>query len=47
MVWGLGVDILIVGLFFWAIQWESASVLGTIVGFFMITSAVFLESLRK
>jgi hypothetical protein len=38
---------LIVGLFFWIIQWESASVPGIITGFFMITSAVFLESMRK
>ncbi len=38
---------LIVGLFFWLIQWESASVPGIITGFFMITSAVFLESMRK
>lgn len=38
---------LIVGLFFWIIQWESASVLGIISGFFMITSAVLLESQRK
>jgi len=38
---------LIVGLFFWIIQWESASILGIIAGFFMITSAVFLETQRK
>lgn len=38
---------LIVGLFFWILQWESASVLGIITGFFMITGAVFLESMRK
>src|SRR3569832_1414798 len=34
-----------IGLFFWIIQWESASVFGIIVGFFMITYLVFLLSL--
>ncbi|MFQ5779232.1 MAG: ATP synthase subunit I [Nitrospiria bacterium] len=37
----------LVGLFFWIIQWESASVLGIIGGFFMTAGAVLLESQRK
>ncbi|HZR47265.1 MAG TPA: ATP synthase subunit I [Candidatus Manganitrophaceae bacterium] len=36
-----------IGLFFWIIQWESASVFGIIVGFFMITTSVLLETQRK
>lgn len=36
-----------IGLFFWIIQWESASVFGIIVGFFMITASVLLETQRK
>ena len=34
-----------IGLFFWIIQWESASVYGFFVCFFMITYLVFLLSL--
>lgn len=36
-----------IGLFFWIIQWESASVFGIIIGFFMITTSVLLETQRK
>ena len=36
-----------IGLFFWIIQWESASVFGIIIGFFMITSSVLIETQRK
>ena len=37
----------LIGLFFWIIQWESASVLGIFIGFFMITGSVLIETLRK
>lgn len=37
----------LIGLFCWIIQWESASVLGIIIGFFMITTSVLLETQRK
>lgn len=37
----------LIGLFFWILQWKSASVLGIIIGFFMITSSVLLETQRK
>ncbi len=36
-----------IGLFFWVIQWEFASVFGIIIGFFMITTSVLLETQRK
>lgn len=38
---------LIVGLFFWVIQWKSASAFGILIGFFMITTAVLLETTRS
>lgn len=38
---------LIVALFFYMIQWKAISVAGVLIGFFMITSAVFMETLRK
>jgi hypothetical protein len=37
----------LIGLFFWILQWKSASVLGIILGFFMITTSVLLETQRK
>jgi hypothetical protein len=36
-----------IGLFFWIIQWKSASVFGIIIGFFMITGSVLIETQRK
>lgn len=38
---------LIVGLFFYIIQWKEISVAGILIGFFLITSSVYLETLRK
>ncbi|MBI3805246.1 MAG: ATP synthase subunit I [Nitrospirae bacterium] len=38
---------LIVGLFFYIIQWQTISIAGILIGFFMITSAVVMETLRK
>ncbi|TAJ97318.1 MAG: ATP synthase subunit I, partial [Candidatus Manganitrophaceae bacterium] len=38
---------LIVAVFFYIIQWQAISVAGLLIGFFMITSAVFMETLRK
>lgn len=37
----------IVAVFFYIIQWNQISVAGLLIGFFMITSAVFMETLRK
>lgn len=37
----------IVGLFFYILQWKEISVAGVLIGFFLITSAVFMETLRK
>lgn len=38
---------LIVAIFFYIIQWKAISVAGVLIGFFMITGAVFMETLRK
>lgn len=38
---------LIVAVFFYIIQWNQISIAGLLIGFFMITSAVFVETLRK
>jgi hypothetical protein len=38
---------LIVGVFFYVIQWKEISVAGILIGFFLITSSVYLETLRK
>lgn len=37
----------LVGLFFWMIQWPSVSILGIVIGFFMITTSVLFETQRK
>ncbi len=38
---------LIVGIFFYIIQWKEIRVSGILIGFFLITSSVYLETLRK
>ena len=38
---------LIVAIFFYVIQWKTISIAGILIGFFMITSPVFMETLRK
>jgi hypothetical protein len=38
---------LIVGLFFYIIQWKEISVAGVLIGFFLMTSSVYLETLRR
>lgn len=37
----------IVGVFFYIIQWKEVSIAGILIGFFLITSSVYLETLRK
>ena len=37
----------LIGLFFWIIQWKSMSVFGILIGFFMITASVLVETTRK
>ncbi len=38
---------LIVAVFFYVIQWQSVSVAGILIGFFLITSSVYLETLQR
>lgn len=38
---------LIVAVFFYVIQWQAVSVAGIVIGFFLITGSVYLETLQR